>query len=143
MEARARLPAALESLEAFRTLVTSYAREHGAAAGTLSAVELALEEALVNIASHAYPDAPGEAEVGCRLDGDRLVIEILDWGAAFDPLTAPAPAPPGSVEEQPIGGLGIHLMRQVMDEVCYRREGDCNRLTLVKRLGGSSGPQAG
>lgn len=129
---RLRLPATLDSLEAFRAMVAGYARDHGMEPAALSAVELALEEALVNIASYAYPQAAGEAEVSCTFEGDRLVLEIMDWGVAFDPSAAANPEGSGSLEERQIGGLGIHLMKRAMDEVRYRRDHGCNHLTLVK-----------
>jgi anti-sigma regulatory factor (Ser/Thr protein kinase) len=145
MEARARvrLPATLESLEGFRTLVSSYARGHGLDPGAVSAIELALEEALVNIARYAYRGEPGEVEVGCRAEGDRLLLDILDWGEPFDPLAAPEPERTGGIEARQVGGLGIHLMKRVMDEVRYRREGNCNHLTLVKVRWVSPSPSAG
>ncbi len=130
--ARARLPASLDSLEGFRAVVSGFAREHGMDAAAVSAIELALEEALVNIASYAYPGGGGEAEVLCEFDRDRLVLEIMDWGVPFDASTARAPECEADIEKRQIGGLGLYLISQVMDEVRYRREDDCNHLILVK-----------
>ena len=65
-------------------------------------------------------------------EGKRLMIQIMDWGIAFDPLSLPEPDIEAPIEERKIGGLGIYMMRNIMDEVLYKREGDRNILTLVK-----------
>ncbi len=70
-------------------------------------------------------------------DADSVTIEFVDHGRPFDPLTdATAPDLQSSIEDRPIGGLGVHLVRTMMDEARYRREEDRNHLTLVKRRSG-------
>jgi anti-sigma regulatory factor (Ser/Thr protein kinase) len=68
------------------------------------------------------------------LEDGVLRVEIVDEAAAFDPLARPAPDTDQALEERPIGGLGIHIVKQLMDDVRYRREGGKNVLTLTKRL---------
>lgn len=70
-------------------------------------------------------------------EGDRVTIEISDDGGAFDPLNdAPEPDVDAALEERPIGGLGIHLVRTLTNDLSYRREGGRNHLTLVTRRPG-------
>jgi anti-anti-sigma factor len=73
-----------------------------------------------------------------ELEGNSLRVTITDDGPPFDPLAYADPDTELSVEEREIGGLGIHLVRQMMDEVSYRYEGDRNIVVLVKRLEGEA-----
>lgn len=96
---------------------------------------LALDELLTNVISYAFE--PGTAhEIAVRLtvaDG-QVTAELEDDGPAFDPLTeAQAPVLDGDIDDRPIGGLGIHFVKTMMDDVRYERHGDRNRLTLSKR----------
>ena len=97
-------------------------------------VNLALEELGLNIMDYGLENAEQEIEITLTSDADSLVIEIMDEGRPFDPLAdAPAPDLDGAVEDRRVGGLGIHLVRTMMDEMRYRREQGKNRLTLVTR----------
>jgi serine/threonine-protein kinase RsbW len=95
---------------------------------------LAADEAICNIIVHGYQRVGGEVELCIARAGNDLVIRIRDWAPAFDPTAHPAPDLAVSLEQRRPGGLGIHLIRQVMDEVTYRRipEGG-NELRLVRR----------
>ena len=78
-----------------------------------------------------------EIEVTLTSDEDVFTVEIIDDGHAFNPLSdAPEPDLDAGIEDRPIGGLGIHLMRVMMDDVHYRREQNKNHLTLIKRRNG-------
>ena len=96
---------------------------------------LALEEAFVNICSHAYPDGAGEAGITCTGDGDDFVLEIADRGTAFDVLSLPDPDITLDVVDRQVGGLGIHFIRTLTDSVSYHREKDQNilRMTFKRR----------
>jgi serine/threonine-protein kinase RsbW len=132
--ARLSLPARIDSLGEATAFVSACALREGLAPGPVSKIELALEEALVNICTHAYPEGPGDVEIACRLAEGRFEVEIADRGVPFD-LTALADPDVGAgVEERPVGGLGVFLMRRMMDEIRYRREGVRNILTLVKTI---------
>lgn len=99
-------------------------------------VELALEEALVNIIRHAYESKGGSIDL-CFLGKKKgyLEIEIQDQGPPFNPVKEAAPVNPSlPLEEREVGGLGVHLMKQMVDEVLYRREENRNILTLKKKL---------
>jgi anti-sigma regulatory factor (Ser/Thr protein kinase) len=96
-------------------------------------IELAVEEALVNIFNYAYPDGPGEVEVNCRADQDHFAIEIIDSGIPFNMTSLPDPDLAADVDERRIGGLGIFLIKRVVDEVKYCREAGRNILSLIMK----------
>lgn len=126
------LPAKLEHLQDFLRLTSQCAREQGLSNKRINEIELAAEEALVNIFHYAYQEKEGEVEVVCRTDQEaRLIIEILDTGLPFNPLSKKDPDLTLDITERKIGGLGVYLMKTLMDEVHYRREDDKNILNLV------------
>ena len=128
------LPGILESLYDFMAFVTSHAREQGFTAKRISEIELAMEEVLVNIIKYAYNDCDlkGSIEITCKLaDAQSLFIEIADYGIPFDIFSTPEPDLCADIDERQIGGLGIFFVKQLMDDVRYRREDDRNKLTLV------------
>ena len=95
-------------------------------------VNLALEELVINIMDYGFADGDHEIDITLISEDHRLIIEIADSGKAFDPLQdAPVPDVNAPAEERPIGGLGIYLVRNMMDDMQYRREGDRNYLTLI------------
>ena len=128
-----RLPARIEDLERFMQFVSTCATGQGFTQERMKEIELALEEALVNIFNYAYPDQPtGEVEVRCKMDDNTsFIIEILDTGIPFDIQSISEPDLDASISERKIGGLGIFLIREMVDKVHYRRDGDSNILTLV------------
>ena len=100
------------------------------------AERLAAEEACTNVIRHGYRGvAPGPVAVGIAREASRVVVTIEDRGIPFDPADAPPPPVDGPAEARPLGGLGWHLIRQVMDEVHHAHDARTgNRLTLVKHL---------
>jgi len=96
-------------------------------------LELAVEEAVVNICLYAYEVPPGELLVRIEAGDERFVVELIDEGVPFDPLTDGEPDVRAGAQERGLGGLGIFLARRVMDEVAYRREASRNVLTLAMR----------
>lgn len=99
-------------------------------------LELAAEEALVNIVRHAYPEkSDGYLEIDWEVvQPQAFRITIRDEGSPFNPLEVKPPADlDASIDERKAGGLGIYLIRQLMDEVLYERKESQNVLTLVKR----------
>ena len=98
-------------------------------------IELVVEEVLVNICRHAYGDAPGEVELRCaQADPEHLLVEFIDSGKPFNILTSPIPELAVELDERQVGGLGILLIRAMMDKVTYRREGDQNILCVTAQL---------
>ena len=126
------LPAELESLEAFQEFVREGARSASLPEEKLWRLELALEEALVNVFRYAYPPGrSGPVEVGWSVEATgRLSVTIRDTGQPFDPLAREPPDLTSAIESRPEGGLGIYLLRQVTDGVAYRREEGMNQLTF-------------
>lgn len=98
---------------------------------------LALDELLTNIISYGFLDG-GRHKITAwiGLCGNRLEAEIVDDGIAFDPLVGTAPDVGLSIEEREIGGLGVHLIRSMMDHVDYRRADGHNYLKLIKSVRG-------
>ena len=102
-------------------------------------VDVSLDEVLANVVRHGLEGRGEESRVALEIDfepGDppRCEVRIEDDGAAFDPLQAPPPDTSLDIDERPIGGLGIELVRRLMDEVHYERRDGRNRLRLARRL---------
>ncbi|MFO1540299.1 MAG: ATP-binding protein [Chloroflexota bacterium] len=100
--------------------------------------ELCLEEVFVNVVTHGIEGVappPGHdahpVTVALDLDGDRLAMVVEDHGMEFDPLAQDAVDTDAPMEERGIGGLGIHLVKTLMQESRYERSGDRNRLVMV------------
>jgi len=125
-------PAVLENLPRFVESVRAGAESFGLNRKKVQRLELALEEALVNVASYAYPQGTGSVEVRfeCRNESD-FVVEIIDQGAPFDILARTDPDTTQDIDERKIGGLGILLIKEVLDHVDYRREAGKNILTFT------------
>jgi anti-sigma regulatory factor (Ser/Thr protein kinase) len=99
-------------------------------------LRLSIEETVENVVQYAYKDSIGWMEVETNLDekGFLLTVTLKDAGKPFNPLEMPDPDISSSVEERKIGGLGIFLCKQFMDEVEYRYEDGCNILTMKKNI---------
>lgn len=124
--------------------VDGFAQHHGLPPDVAVKLNLALDELVTNVIRYGAP--PGrpapEVEVSLELAGDRVVAEIRDAGRPFNPLQVPEPDVDAPLEARPIGGLGVHLARQLMDVIRYRRVDGRNCLTLVKLLDGAALPGA-
>jgi anti-sigma regulatory factor (Ser/Thr protein kinase) len=98
-------------------------------------VKIVYDELLNNIISYAYPDG-GEHEIIVTVDlfGDRLIIVITDDGIPFNPFRLESPDTDLPLERREEGGLGIHLVHNMMDKVSYQRRIDRNTVTLLKKL---------
>lgn len=130
-----RLPVDLREIERLNRLVRLFGDLHEVPSRSLYAVNLALDEVVTNIVLHGYDDATG-AELDVRLAAENGTInaEVEDGGRAFNPLDAPVPDLSAPLGERALGGLGIHLVRSLMDDVQYRRDGAKNVLTMRKRI---------
>ena len=126
-----RLPASIENLPGFLSPMLAFASAHHLDDDRKNDLELALEEALVNIFSYAYPDKPGHIDLTCRMTDGHLVILIEDEGLPFSMVSAAVPDLNADILERKIGGLGVHLIKSLMDDVRYRREGNRNVLELI------------
>ncbi len=116
--------------DAFRV----FAHAQGLAAGCRRAVHLVLDELLTNIVCYAFDDdGPHLISVHVALDASELQIEVIDDGQPFDPFARPPPDPSTPLEERELGGLGIELVRRMMDTSSYGRRDGQNRVRLTKR----------
>jgi anti-anti-sigma factor len=98
------------------------------------AVQMAVDEACTNIIEHAYADAPGDIHLTCQVKPGECAVTILDHGRPFDPHSVPPPDLSTDLNERNVGGLGLHFMRTLMDEVHFsfnREEG--NQVVMIKR----------
>jgi anti-sigma regulatory factor (Ser/Thr protein kinase) len=127
-----KLPANLENLPQLIESVSSCAKKQGLNPNKVTEIEIALEEALVNITNYAYHNRIGDISVTCMLDDNkRFVIEIEDTGAHFDVLSANRPNLTPKISDRKVGGLGIFLIKELMADILYRRKGNKNILTLI------------
>ena len=111
-----------------------FADAHALPAPIRRSVTVALDELLSNTIAYGFTrPGDGEVTVDVELRADRLCVTLTDDGAPFDPLSmTPPPDTALPMEERQVGGLGIHLVRTMMDEVSYERRGDRNVVVLTK-----------
>lgn len=131
-----RMKAILENVPRAIECVTEWARKAGFDEGALYKIQLAVDEACANVVDHAYTGVePGDIEVSCRLDDQLLTIQVRDWGQGFDLGGVKDPDLEAPLEERSLGGLGLFLVRQVMDEVQFTSDPEQgNELMMSKRL---------
>jgi len=121
-------------VERLSRLVDAFGVAEGLQPDAIFSVNLALDAVVTNIIRYAHDDGRQHPiVVRLTLVPGVLTVEVEDDGRAFNPLEAPAPDLHASIEDRPIGGLGIHLVRSVMTSVEYRREDGRNLLTMKKR----------
>jgi serine/threonine-protein kinase RsbW len=130
-----RLPNSLAALAQLHALVGQFCRQRAIHPDIEFKIDLALEEVFTNIIRHGYKDSRPH-EIMVRLDSDRELVRISieDDGRHFNPLQAPAVDVNAALAERRVGGLGIHLVRRLMDQVRYQRRPDGNQLILIKCL---------
>jgi serine/threonine-protein kinase RsbW len=116
-------------------LAESWLAEHRVSSDAACLVSLAIEELVTNCIKYGYDDSNDHTvNVVLSVDEGALNLEVIDDGRAFNPLELPAPDMSLALENRPIGGLGIHLLRELADEVRYERRDGTNRLVLTKRM---------
>ncbi len=127
--------ASLNSLSEIMDYIREQAQVHEVPASLISKMELACEEAVVNIISYAYRKKSGKLEVVCQKKGQRFEIILRDYGIPFNPIDVTInPQFDTPVLERRVGGMGIFLLRKTIDEVSYQREGKHNILRLAFNL---------
>lgn len=139
------VPARFDQLQRVASFVRAHAERSGLSEVALNRLELAVDEACSNIIQHAYAGrSDGTIEVHIRMTPARAItVVLIDTGEPFDPESVPVHDPEGSTGDFKIGGLGLYLMRQTMDDITFefdlagRGPGEpsrFNRLTMVKKL---------
>ncbi len=130
-------PAKFEFLDEIREFVGDSARNNGFGDKDIYNIQLATDEAASNIIEHAYDGrTDGVLDLSCGMKSEEFTIVLVDHGLPFDPSEVPLPDLQADLSDRKIGGLGIYLMRKLMDEVHYHSNSKTgNVLTMIKRKG--------
>ena len=128
------LPNDIATISQLSEFVETVCEEKGLDMALTMNLNLALEEAVVNVMSYAYPGSQGDVMVDIIIDDQKVVSILTDSGIPFDPTQKGDVDTTLPAEERPIGGLGIHLVKQIMDKVSYQYVGNQNILTLEKNI---------
>lgn len=132
---RLTLAADLQEVARANAAFADFAVARGLPAPVRRSLSVALDELLANTVSYGLDGRPdGSVVMDVTVVPGTLTVTLTDNGTAFDPFAREAPDTTLSVEDRPIGGLGIHIVRRLVDEVRYRRDGDHNVVVLTKRL---------
>ena len=135
MTAEYRLRGVLADLDTVRAAISDFGTRHALPEDLTTPLRLALDELITNVVEHGFDHrALGERSLVLRLDatGDGVQATIEDNGVPFDPTGAAAAEPGGELDDRPIGGLGLHLVRRSIDGMRYQRDGERNVLTISK-----------
>jgi serine/threonine-protein kinase RsbW len=130
-----RLTVDLREIERLNRIIRQFGDLHEIPSRTLYAINLALDEVATNVVRHGFDDPTGqELVVQVIAEASQLTTLVTDGGRHFNPLDVPLPDLNAPLSERALGGLGIHLIRNLMDQVDYHREKEKNVLTLRKRI---------
>lgn len=126
-----------DNLDEIRDFVGEAASQVGFSDKEIYSIQLAADEASSNIIEHAYAGIKnGKLEIDCNIFEGGLKIVMRDQGKSFNPSNVPEPNVKADLSERKIGGLGMYLMRKLMDEVVYESSDEGgNTLTMIKRIG--------
>lgn len=115
---------------------TEFSHQHKLPDEERARLLIILDELFTNVVNYGYESAAGEGQidVALSLQAGRLIIEFVDDGRPFDPLTSAPPDLDLPTDERPIGGVGIAIVRALVDEIGYRWDGNRNRLTLGRNV---------
>lgn len=126
------LDARLEEIDRLMGAVSSFASAERIPAVAIQRLDLVIDEILTNAINYGgMRGMPQVISIALELRDGRLILEVRDCGRAFDPLSLAEPDWDIPLEKRSIGGLGVHLVRSLTDEVAYERQGDHNRFTAV------------
>lgn len=129
------LMADMAELERLNDAIESFGETNHWSPKSLFQVKLTLEEVVTNTLSYGFNGQQGQRILLRLIQEDQhLTIEVADNGVAFDPLQKPPPDLGASLEDREVGGLGVYLVRQMMDSVTYRRNGEWNQLRMTKSI---------
>lgn len=134
----------LENLERIAKFIERVAEETGMDEESAYALQLSVDEACTNVMDYAYQGRKGQpVYIECQTDDNQCTVVIRDCGRAFDPGRVPEPDVTSPLSRRQVGGLGIYLMRKLMDDVRFRFDASCgNEVTLVKHLQARRAPQS-
>jgi len=127
--------AELESLSVFREFISDCCASHNIPHDTMFDLKLAVDEACTNIIEHGYKGMdPGSIILSFRITPDRILVQITDFGHIFEPAEAPKPDVEAALEDRELGGMGLYLIYQTMDNIDYQSSEDGNTLTFTKYI---------
>lgn len=131
----------LDAVSHCMQFAAAQARAAGFGVARVHEIELVVEEIVANICRYSYADQNGSVELCCEhLDGEKLALEFVDYGCAFNILALPEPDLTGDIDQRDVGGVGVPVLRALMDQANYRRDGARNILRVIvhatPRLGG-------
>jgi anti-sigma regulatory factor (Ser/Thr protein kinase) len=131
-------------IERLSEAVERFGEEQHLSADDIAGVNLVLDEIVINIIAHGYDDEhEHQIHVSLTLEGDILTIQVEDDGKPFNPLETPPPNLDLPIDDRPIGGLGIYIVRSAVNEIEHRREGGRNILTMKKTMTGREAGETG
>jgi len=125
--------AELQNLAAILDFTVACCQQCGIDEENTFAIRLAVDEAVANVIEHAYEGTGGRLALECWSEGSDFFVQVRDWGRPFAPQSVRQPKLSGSLSRRKAGGLGLHMMRRLMDEVRFSFDEDGNALTMVKR----------
>lgn len=131
---RLAIAADLDQVPGLAAAFERWADQAGLSAREVNAANLAIEELVVNVITHGLRGGPGTIMLMAQREPSCLAIELRDGAPAFDPFQADMPDLESGVEARPVGGLGVHFVRTLMDCWSYTREGNENVVRLLKTL---------
>lgn len=127
--------AELESLQVFRDFITDCCARYEIPSDTVLDLKLAVDEACTNIITHGYKGMdPGSIILSFRIQPDRILVQITDFGHVFEPVAGPKPDVEAALGDDELGGLGLYLIYQTMDNIDYTSSEDGNTLTFTKYI---------
>jgi serine/threonine-protein kinase RsbW len=129
-----RLRSSLDDLSRVQEEVQAFCASHNVPAEALHDVRIVLDEVLSNIIRHGYSEAEGEIVVKAGVSAERLTLEVRDRARPFNPLEAPEPDLHVDFADRPAGGVGIYIVRRLMDSVQYTYASGENLLQLERRI---------
>jgi serine/threonine-protein kinase RsbW len=125
--------AELESLKIFREFISDCCAQHNIPDTVVLDLKLAVDEACTNIIQHGYKGKdPGSIILAFSIEPKRILVQITDFGHVFEPAEAPKPDIEAALEDRELGGLGLFLIYQTMDNIDYQSSEDGNILTFTK-----------
>lgn len=122
----------LDAVARCMEFAAAQARAAGFSLARVHEIELVVEEIVANICRYSYADQNGSVELCCeRLDNEKMALEFIDYGCAFNILAMPEPDLSGDIDQRDVGGVGVPVLRALIDQASYRREGVRNILRVI------------
>ncbi len=124
-----------DELEKIQSFITELGKNHNIGTKNISHIQLALEELIVNIISYAYEDQKThQIQLKVELSQNKLILCLSNQGKAFNPVTYKSTNTHTNLRERTLGGVGVLLARNLVDDMSYSYQNDTNQLTLIKNL---------